>query len=491
MSRAGKLFVILVIWIFGSGWPSCALALNQILNIRHWVAPDHTRVVIDTSEDVSFTVEKGERMIAVDLEETALPSHLPSITILKKPGLEGVALSTRPRSGVRVELSLPGPVQTTVFKLKMFQDKPYRIVVDLVLPDAVKQESEARERIKVTRKARVVVIDPGHGGDAPGAVGKKGTFEKNVVLAIAKKLRDILNGKKGYRAFLTRDDDYYVSFKKRLMIAREYGADLFVSIHADAARNREAGGSSVYCLSTGAASNEAAKILARNENLADVVGGVPNVEGSDVSDPIILDMFQTHTINQSRTFGGVLLRELGGTNRLKFATVQEAPFLVLKLPEVPSILVETAYISNEKEEKLLRSDRFQTRIAEGVARSVVEFLPPIPPAAVTVSAGKNEEPKSRDPSVGGEKGMVKRTVAGKRDPASKSGTTYRVKRGDTLAAIAARHGTTIRVLMELNHLKRPDLLYIGRKLVLPTPTGAQHPPELRRNSCPAHRAAGA
>ena len=302
MSRAGKLFVILVIWIFGSGWPSCALALNQILNIRHWVAPDHTRVVIDTSEDVSFTVEKGERMIAVDLEETALPSHLPRISILKKPGLEGIALSTRPSFRGARGTVLPGPVQTTVFKLKKFQDKPYRIVVDLVLPDAAKQESEARERIKVTRKARVVVIDPGHGGDAPGAVGKRGTFEKNVVLAIAKKLRDILNGKEGYRAFLTRDGDYYVSFKKRLMIAREYGADLFVSIHADAARNREVGGSSVYCLSTGAASSEAAKILARNENLADVVGGVPNGEGSDASDPIILDMFQTHTINQSRNF---------------------------------------------------------------------------------------------------------------------------------------------------------------------------------------------
>ena len=139
--------------------------------------------------------------------------------------------------------------------------------------------------------------------------------------------------------------------------------------------------------------------------------------------------------------------------------------------------MKSDYISNEKEEKLLRSDRFQTRIAEGVARSVIEFLPPIPPAAVTVSAGKNEEPKSRDPSVGEEKGMVKRTVAGKRDPASKSGTTYRVKRGDTLGAIAARHGTTIRVLMELNHLKRPDPLYIDRKLVLPTPAGAKHPPE--------------
>ena len=477
MSRAGKLFVILVIWIFGFGWPSCALALNQILNIRHWVAPDHTRVVIDVSGDVSFTVDKGERAIAVDLEETALPSNLPGITILKKPGLEGISLSIRPQSGVRVELSLPGPVQTTVFKLKPFQDKPYRIVVDLVLPDAAKQESEARERVKVTRKAKVVVIDPGHGGDAPGAVGKGGTFEKDVVLAIAKKLRDILNGKEGYRAFLTRDGDYYVSFKKRIMIAREYGADLFVSIHADAVRNRTVGGSSVYCLSTGAASSEAAKILARNENLADVVGGVPNGEGSDASDPIILDMFQTHTINQSRTFGGVLLREIGRMNHLKFATVQEAPFYVLKLPEIPSILVETAYISNAKEEKLLRGKSFQMRIAEGVARAIVEFLPPLPTAVATVSAGKDEESKLRNPSVGEEKGIVKKTVSGKRDPASKSGTTYRVKRGDTLGAIAARHGTTIRVLMELNHLKRPNPLYIGRKLVLPTPAGEQHPPE--------------
>jgi N-acetylmuramoyl-L-alanine amidase len=477
MPRAGKIFVILVIWIFGSGWPACALALNQILNIRHWVAPDHTRVVIDLSDDVQFTVEKGEKMIAVDLEETSPPSHIPRVTILKKPGLEGIALSTRPRSGVRVELSLPGPVQTTVFKLKPFQDKPYRIVVDLILPDAAKQESEARERIKVTRKVRVVVIDPGHGGDDPGAIGKGGTFEKNVVLAIAKKLRDILNGKEGYRAFLTRDGDYYVSFKKRLMIAREYGADLFVSIHADAARNRAVGGSSVYCLSTGAASSEAAKILARNENLADVVGGVPNGEGSDASDPIILNMFQTHTINQSRNIGGVLLRELGATNRLKFATVQEAPFFVLKLPEIPSILVETAYISNAKEEKFLRGKRFQTRIAEGVARAVVEFLPPIPAANATVSAGKDEEPKPRDPLVGGEKGPAKRTVAGKRNTASKSGTIYRVKRGDTLGAIAARHGTTIRVLMELNHLKRPDPLYIDRKLVLPASAEAKHPPE--------------
>ena len=494
MSRAGKFFVILVVWIFGSGGLSSALAGNEILNIRHWVAPDHTRVVIDTSEDASFTVEKGERQIVVDLDAVSLPPNLPRLTVLNKPGVEGIVLSPRPGFGVRVEISMPGLLQTNVFKLKKFQDKPYRIVIDISLQDAAKRERDARERIKVTRKSRVVVIDPGHGGEAPGAVGKKGTLEKNVALAIAKKLRNILNQKEGYRAFLTRDDDYYVSFKKRLMIVKEYGADLFVSIHADAVRKREVSGSSVYCLSTGAASSEAAKILANNENLADIVGGVPSVEGNDVSDPIILDMFQTHTINQSRTFGTLLLRELGAMNHLKFATVQEAPFRVLKLPDVPSILIETAYISNAQEEKLLRSSLFQARIAEGVARSVVEFLPALPETRVSLSA-REEDRKPRDPTVGEVKGKakpnadvggskgnakpiadvgvvkgkVKPAADKKRDPISKSGApaSYRVKRGDTLGTIAARHGTTVRVLMDLNRLKRPNPLYVGRKLVLP------------------------
>ncbi|MFZ4437448.1 MAG: N-acetylmuramoyl-L-alanine amidase [Syntrophales bacterium] len=508
MVRAGKTFVIMLFWIFGFGGPSPAQALNEVLNIRHWVAPDHTRIVIDTSEEASFAVEKGDRKITVDLDVTSLPPNLPRFTIVNKPGVEKILLAVRPGPGARVELFLSSQLQTNIFKLKKFQDKPDRIVIDIILPDAEKQESETREQIKVTRKSRIVVIDPGHGGDAPGAVGKKGTLEKNVALTIAKKMREILNKKEGYRAFLTRDGDYYVSFKKRLMIAREYGADLFVSIHADAARNRAAGGSSVYCLSTGAASSEAAKILARNENLADVVGGVPNGEGSDASDPIILDMFQTNTINQSRTFGSLLLKDLGATNRLKFKTVQEAPFRVLKLPEVPSILIETAFISNLKEENLLRSDRFLTRIAEGVAHSVVEFLPALPAPDISVSVREKDgslqyqsvgevKVKGKTTSVadvvavqrkakpiadvvaakekvkpivdvGVAKGGEKTVVGRKRIPAFKSGVpvTYRVKRGDTLAAIASRHGTTVRVLIDLNRLKRPDTLYVGRKLIL-------------------------
>lgn len=159
-----------------------------------------------------------------------------------------------------------------VFKLKKFLEKPDRVVIDIGLPDVEKREREERQQIKTSRKDKIVIIDPGHGGDDPGAVGKGGTYEKTVVLDIGRRIRDILNGAGGFRAFLTRDEDYYVSFKKRLRIAREYGADLFLSVHADAARNRDARGSSVYCLSMGGASSEAARLLARKENLADIIG---------------------------------------------------------------------------------------------------------------------------------------------------------------------------------------------------------------------------
>ena len=485
MSRKLKLFMILALWVFGPAWPSSALALHQIKNIRHWVAPDHTRVVIDTTGDIRFTVEKGDRKLALDLDETAFPSGIPHLIVLNKPGVEGIAVSPRPNSGVRVELYLPSQVQTAVFKLKQFQDKPYRIVVDIVLPDVARQASEAREQIKIARKDRIVVIDPGHGGEAVGAVGRGGVYEKDVVLAIGRKLCSVLNGISGYRAFLTRDGDYYVSFKKRLMIAKEYGADIFVSIHADAAKNRSVGGSSVYCLSTGGASSAAAQILARNENLADIVGGVPAGEGGEASDPIILSMFQTHAINQSRTFGGSLLHHLGGANRLKFATVQEAPFIVLKHPDIPSVLIETAYISNPKEEKLLRSDRFQTQIAESIARSVVEFLPPLPPVAVPLPGQRDEQGHVRNHAAGeigarqGDAGRAvenasrptagRRTLenAGKDPPIRERVVLYRVKKGDTLHSIAGRNGTSVAVLLELNRMNLSDPLYADRMLKVP------------------------
>lgn len=210
-----------------------------------------------------------------------------------------------------------------------------------------------------------------------------------------------------------------------------------MSIHADAARNRAARGSSVYCIAAGAASSEAARILADNENLADVIGGVPAGEQSDVSDPIILDMFQTHVKNQSRSFGRILLSKMKSFNSVKFGDVQEAPLYVLRLPEITSVLLETAFISNPVEEKLLKNEGFQEKIALAAAQSIENFLPPF--------SGNAGESGDAEPSAG----------------------TYTVKAGDTLYSIAASHGTTAEAVKKLNSIKRPDLLYVGSKLIMP------------------------
>jgi N-acetylmuramoyl-L-alanine amidase len=458
MTRAYKftsLFILLGVIFY-----ACPVfALNNILNIRHWSAPDHTRVVIDVSDDVPYTVDEADKKLIIDLKETYVREDFPHEFILKKPGIDKIIITALPQGMIRVELSLGENVITKVFKQKKFQDKPDRIVIDIEFPDVEKQESKKREEEKVLRKNKIIVIDPGHGGDDPGAVGKLKTQEKKVVLDISRKLRDFLNSNEGYRAFLTRDGDYYVPFKKRLKIAREYGADLFLSIHADAFRQRGARGSSVYCLSLRGASSEAAKLLARNENMADIIGGSPNGENSDESDPIILNMFQTNTINASRTFGGCVLKHLYRVNQVKFRKVQEAPFIVLKLPEIPSLLVETAYISNPKEEKLLRSGRFQAEIAKAIAASVTEFLPVQPVRTPTT-------PKIVLTKKDYDQGAVYKLDKTDKYKAPQT-TNYTIIRGDTLDIIARKHNTKISTLLKLNHMKLDNPLYFGRALKIP------------------------
>lgn len=433
--------------------PAGAFASAGVMNIRHWTATDHTRIVIDTSQEAKYKLEKSDKKLTIDFIDAVAAKGLPRRIVLNKPGIERIQTSQRPDRTLRIELFLPGGVESRVFKLKKFQDKPDRVVIDIGLPDVAKQESITRKEVKIQRKAKIVIIDPGHGGDDPGAVGKGGTREKTVVLAISKKLRDILNSRSGYRAFLTRKGDYYVSFNKRLTIAREYGADLFVSIHADAFRGRSARGSSVYCLSLRGASSEAGRILAKNENLSDVIGGVPDAESSDESDPIVLNMFQTNTINQSKAFGNQVIRHLNGVNHIKHAVVQEAPFRVLKLPDIPSLLIETAFISNPGEEQLLKSGRHQAKLANAIADAIVEFIPVQP----------SEKPKT----------IITKDKGGKRitdssgSPGKKRPAFYKVRKGDTIASIAQKYDTTIAVLLKLNNMKLDDPLFVDRKIKLP------------------------
>jgi len=481
MARIKKFLVssVLILWLFS---PTHTFALNKIFNIRHWAAPDHTRVVIDASDDVPYTVEKAERKLVMVFKDSQISEDLPIEIILTKPGIDKIVVMPLPNDMVRVELSIAENVVTKVFNIARIQEKPYRVVVDIEFPDVEKQEGQEREQVKVLRKHKIIVIDPGHGGEDPGALGKRGTQEKKVVLDISRKLKDILNKKKGYRAFLTRNGDYYVPFKKRMKIAREYGADLFISIHADAFRRRDANGSSVYCLSLRGASSEAAKILARNENLADIIGGSQNGESSDELDPIILNMFQTNTINSSKIFGSTVLRHLDTVNHVKFRRVQEAPFIVLKLPEIPSLIVETAYISNAREEKMLRNSRFQNDIAKALANAIIDFLtekPVRPSTTPKIVVTKSEDRKllldieqrlhGEDTPITGKSLPQERKLQTVEDADTKKADTamYSVRRGDTLEMIAAKHNTKISTLLKLNNIQINDVLYAGRTLKVP------------------------
>ncbi|PKN06123.1 MAG: hypothetical protein CVU72_06090, partial [Deltaproteobacteria bacterium HGW-Deltaproteobacteria-7] len=424
----------------------------EILNVRHWSAPDHTRIVLDVDGEPSYEMTESKNLLVLNFKESSFHKSIPAKIIINRPGIKKMVFHHLDEDHVKIEFFLDQYQKVEVFKLKKFQDKPNRIVVDIILEQISKEEEKTTGQIPEFRKKKIIVIDPGHGGEDPGAVGKKHTYEKNVVLSISRELKRAINQMPGYRAVLTRDSDYYVSFAKRLQKAKDLGASLFISVHADAARNRSAKGSSVYCLSTGAASNEAAKLLARNENLSDILGGVPESEGNNESNQIIMNMFQTNTINLSKIYAGIVMKHLEMVNCLKYKSVQEAPFRVLKLPDIPAVLIETAYLSNLQEESLLKKSGFQKTLAVAISSSISEYL------SGTAAAVQSEETFKKD------------DAAGKTDKKQKdeiATTYYRVKKGDTLFSVARNYNTKVAVLLGLNKLKLEDPLFVGRKIMVP------------------------
>lgn len=430
---------------------------TEIMNIRYWAAPDHTRVVIDVGSVPSFEIQEGKNILTLNFKDGSRGPELPAKILINKPGVKKIVVRPMSNGYVKLELILDKHLKTQVFKLKKFQDKPDRVVVDVFLQD-VSLKEVIKEPLSRIKKKKIIVIDPGHGGDDPGAVGKRGTYEKNIVLAISREIKKAVNKVPGYRAVLTRDGDYYVSFSKRLQMAKDLNASLFISVHADAARNRQARGSSIYCLSTGAASSEAAKLLAKNDNLSDIIGGVPSDEGNTDSDKIILNMFQTNTINLSKTFAGNLMQQLDKVNCLKYQSVQEAPFRVLKLPDIPAVLIETAYISNGEEELLLKSGNFRKKLALAVASSATEYLSG---TASLAQAGDTAEASDKMNLPGGKK------VMGKVDDTKRMSRTYVVRKGDTLFSLAKNNSVTIDELRKLNNLNGSDQLLWGQKIRLP------------------------
>lgn len=407
-------------------------AATEILNYRSWTAPDHTRIVLDVDSEPVYKTKEKENLLILSFRDTSFSETLPQHVTLNKPGIKKIVLSQADKGISKIEFFLDKHQSVNVFKLKKFQGKPDRIVVDIILEEV---DKEIKEKPLKGKKKKVIVIDPGHGGEDPGAVGKNKTYEKDIVLAVSREIQKNINKIPGYRAVLTREGDYYVSFSKRLQKAKALKASLFISVHADAARNRNAKGSSVYCLSTGAASSEAAKLLANNENLSDIFGGENEIDSGNESNPIIMNMFQTSTINMSKIYAETLIKHLNEVNCLKHEVVQEAPFRVLKLPDIPAVLVETAYISNVQEENLLKKNHFQKTLATAISSSIQDYFD-----------GTGKSPETDDEI---------KTVE------------YTIKKGDTLFSIAKKSNTELEILLKLNDLKRDDTVFIGQGIRIP------------------------
>jgi len=339
-------------------------------------------------------VKDPERLV-LDLEGVELGPALAELhgkVATGDPYIEKLRVGRNRPGVVRLVLDLKAEVKPQVFTLKPVADYGHRLVLDIypvVPPDplaalieadekAAREEARAPEKPKVARLA-TIVIDPGHGGEDPGALGRLGSREKDITLTIARRLKALIDAEPEMRAVLTRDADYYLPLHLRVEKARRVKADLFVSIHADAFIRPHARGSSVFALSERRATSEAARWLAKKENEADLVGGV----NLDVKDKYLaqtlLDLSQTATIDHSLRLGNAVLGELGQVNTLHKAQVEQASFSVLKAPDVPSILVETAFISNPDEEKRLNDEAYQDQLARAILGGIKRYLAKHPP----------------------------------------------------------------------------------------------------------------
>jgi N-acetylmuramoyl-L-alanine amidase len=365
---------------FSTFFPSSPAWASKITDIRFWSAPDQTRVVLDLTEPILYESASQENPPLFHLELKGSLQTPRSEVIVNDLFLTKIVLTDQGRGKTKIVFHQKRPLTATLFLLKPYQDKPHRLVIDLVDIASEKKEQEERQRQKEVKHKgmKTVVIDPGHGGEDPGAVGPRKTTEKDVVLKIGEKVFHHLGQSKGIKAFLTRKGDYFVKLEDRIKIASEYGADLFISLHADGSFNPQARGSSVYCLSLSGATDQAAKVLADKENLSNVLGGA-FLRPTDLSkdhnlNQILLDLRQNDTMRESFRFAELILANIRTVNPVKFSSYRQANFVVLRAPDIPSVLTETAFITNREDERLLRGDDFQDKFARTLSVTIRKFF---------------------------------------------------------------------------------------------------------------------
>ncbi len=412
--------------------PAVSWAATKIVSTRVWPAADYTRVTLESREPIKyshFTVPNPERVV-LDLENVELSKVLEELAgkiASDDPYVKSVRVGRFKPGVVRVVFDLKVGAKPSVFELKPYGEYGHRLVLDIYpthpvdpllalmeapsadaaaaglkapdpsAPNKAQPEDKPLKAVAADKPAKsgkpgkkdqfdmirlvTVAIDAGHGGEDPGARGYRGTHEKDVTLAIARRVKAKLDEETNMRGFLVRDGDYFIPLGNRVVKARKVQADLFVSIHADAFVNPEARGSSVFALSDNGATSAAARWLAKRENEADLIGGV-NLDVKDAYlKQTLLDLSQTATINDSLKLGKAVLSELGGINKLHKVDVEQAGFAVLKAPDIPSILVETAFITNPQEEERLTDDDYQDKMAAAIVSGIKRYFAKNPPLA--------------------------------------------------------------------------------------------------------------
>ena len=431
MGRACWIWVALFLLVCPSVWAV------EVHDVRLWRAPDHTRIVFDLSgaTEHSLIVLSNPRRIVVDLREATLGADLTQLNLEKTP-VTAIRSGIRDGDDLRVVLEVSAEVDPRSFDLRANEQAGDRLVLDLY--DKQARPVEVKKQVDAAGKRDLIIaIDAGHGGEDPGAIGPSRVREKDIVLAISRELFALLEADKGFRPTLVRSGDYYVSLKGRRELARKRQADLFVSIHADAFRRPSAHGASVYALSTTGATSTAARYLAQRENAADLVGGVSLSDKDDVLAGVLADLSMTSTLDTSLNLGDRVLQSMDSVARLHKKKVEQAGFAVLKSADIPSILVETGFISNPDESRKLASRSYQRKMASAIHTGIKSWFLAHPPPGTLIAWQKQQ-----------------------------GGQEYVITRGDTLSGIASRFRVPLTDLMSYNDISSSKIR-VGQKLTIP------------------------
>lgn len=415
-----------------------ALVAADVSGFRVWTDPEKTRAVLDLSartEYQLFTLENPHRVV-IDLHGSGLDGSLDFDS--EYAGIINNVRHGRPQNGtLRVVLDLQQNARIKSFMLDPTGQYGHRLVVDLYSGDSeYRRVPKQISDLQQPEREVVVAVDAGHGGEDPGAVGRGKAREKDVVLAIARKLKAAIDARPGMRAVLIRDGDYYIPLRDRFERARRHRADLFLSIHADAFKNRRVAGGSVFVLSQRGASSEFARRTAANENNSDLVGGVTLSDKDEMLASVLLDLSQSATMEASGAVAKSIFASMDGIGKMHKNHVESANFLVLKSPDVPSVLVETAFISNPDEERKLRDPSHQARLANAIADGIQDYFYLSPPPGTWIAANRRQ-------------------------------MKHVVERGDTLGGIASRYRVSLNRLRSANGIKG-DTIHVGATLLIPT-----------------------